>query len=153
MRSKLIGQSALRKIVGSILSSNLSSREIIDFSHELINSPELGFELAQALRLSMRVLEDEPSMHFEATATEPPWLSVILDRIQKSKLPKREIIGLLPQRYIGHISPLTQQKMSLKDLLLRAFENASQANINSFIRKIGMESEPDPYLTGIEKKN
>jgi hypothetical protein len=43
--------------------------------------------------------------------------------------------------------------MSLKDLLLRAFENSSPANINSFIKKIGMGTEPDPYLTGIEKKN
>lgn len=153
MRSKLIGQSALRKIIGSILSSNLSSHEIIDFSHELMSNHEFGIELAHALRLSMQVLEEEPSMYFEPVASEPPWLPVIMDRIQKSKIPKREVIGLLPQKYIGHISPLTQQKMALRDLLLRAFENASQANINSFIRKIGMESEPDPYLTGIEKKN
>lgn len=153
MRSKLIGQLTLRKIVGSILSSNLSDSEIIDFSHELMSNPEFGFELAHALKHSIRVLEEEPSLNFEPIASEPPWLAIVMDRIQKSKIPKREVISLLPQRDIGHISPVTQHKMSLRDLLLRAFENSSQARINAFIRKIGVESEPDPYLTGIEKKN
>lgn len=153
MRSKSIEQSILRRAVGAILSSSLSSREIIDFSNELVHSPNLAYDLAQALRMSMQVLDVEPVVHFEPLGQEPPWLPLIVDRIQKSKLPKRAIIELLPQRHIGHISPMTQQKMSLKELLLRAFENASQSTINSFIRKIGVESEPDPYLTGIEKKN
>ncbi|WP_228892972.1 hypothetical protein [Pseudoduganella aquatica] len=153
MRSKFIGQSVLRRIVGSILSSNLSSREILDISRELTQSPELAFDLSRALRLSMQALDEEPDMHFESIASEAPWLPMLIDRIQRSKIPKKEIIGMLPQRHIDRISPATLQKMSLKDLLLRAFENSSPANINSFIKKIGMGTEPDPYLTGIEKKN
>lgn len=153
MRSKFIGQPVLRKVVGSILSSNLTSREIIDLSRDLMHSPELAYEIARALRLSVEVFDEEPNMRFEPVTSEPPWLTMVVDRIQKSKMPKREIIELLPKRYIDHISHATLQKMSLRDLLLRAFENTSQSNINSFIRKIGMDVEPDPYLTGIEKKN
>lgn len=153
MKSKLIGHSVFRKIVGSVLSSGISSSELEDFSLELMSNPDLAYEFAHGLRQCLHILDETPTSHFESTPSEPPWLIEIINRIQKSKIPKKDIIRFLPQKNISHISPGTLQKMGLREILLRALENSPQSTINLFIRRLGVESEPDPYLSGIEKKN
>ncbi|MDN2704482.1 hypothetical protein O0881_21100 [Janthinobacterium sp. SUN100] len=156
MKKNNLENNTIRKIVGLILSSDISSIEIHMLSSELINSRDLSIELGNALKKSIQALENSSdtkpkNLKIDNNNYEISSITNLMEKIQDRKISKKVVISALPKNTFSNISQNSLLKMSLRDLLNRAFENSSENTINSFIRKIGIDSEPDPYLAGIDK--
>lgn len=150
-------QNIIRRMAGSILASNLTAKEINLVSNELIKDRTFSTELGESIRKSMLAFDINPytetkKYKIDDLQNETNWIDSTMSKIQEKKISKKDIIEALPTNTFSNISKNSLIKMSLRDLLLRAFTNPNQSTINSFIRKLGIENEIDPYLAGIDNK-
>lgn len=143
----------IRKIVGSVLSSDMTNKDIDYFSDDLIHDREFSFELGHALRMSLYALEAktdyDPDMYYSRSRS---WLTDIVDIIQEKHISKKEVIMAIPPNLINDISFSSLIRQPLIDILERTLEKAPKKLIDEFISNLGIRIEQDPYLAGIEKK-
>jgi hypothetical protein len=146
-------QEIMRRIVGAILASGLSSENIAIFSDELMSNVELSFELGVLLRKHMEIIGTNSPEGLSGNAdVAPPWLSLMFDSVARKGLSKRELISLIARFKKLDVSMTTLQRFGVREILIRTFEDSSAKEISAFLKLINGDITSDPYLKGIEQR-
>lgn len=146
-------QEMMRRMIGAILASGFSSHDIYSLSEEMISNPTFSYEIGRLLRKHLELVGIDPPQRYSGVDNKDPgWLASAIEMVERRGLTKKELVSLIQRQMPLTISATTLQRLTVREILLRVFENASSAQSSSFLKNLGDRMEPDMYLKGIERR-
>ena len=141
-----------RRLIGILLASGLSDRELEALAKELGSNREFVFELSNALMVCLDVLRSAPRSAEPPEVPEGSLVDVVLDIMNTNGVTRRDVILRLGSIKSMDLTFEAMQKMSTRDILGRFFRRASRKQADDFLRFLTIGAPSDPYLKGIEKR-
>jgi hypothetical protein len=142
-----------RRIIGAILASGLTSREIDAFAADLIENPSSAVDLGLALRAHLNVLgAEQPRMLPDSQSTHANWLSAASKAMEKQGISKKELVSMILEQGVLPHSHSSLMRQSTRDLLNLYLQHSNATQSNALLKRLGSTVEPDPYLKGIEQR-
>lgn len=152
MKRNLDQREMARRILGTMLGSGLSTDEINAFADRLITDTSFALNLGFSLKRHLELLDfDVPLTAPLPTASDSYWVSEASRVIDKQRISKKKLIELALMSRILSASPTSLQRLSVREILTRIFENADDSQANEFLKRLGHNVESDPYLKGIQQ--
>lgn len=146
-------QEMMRRMIGAILASGLSSQDIYSLSEEMISDSAFSYEIGRLLRRHLELAGiDPPQRASGIDSNDPGWLASAIELVGRRGLTKKELVSIIQKQVSLPIPATTLQRLTVREILLRVFENASSAKSSSFLKSLGEKMEPDMYLKGIEQR-
>jgi len=136
-----------------VLASGLSANEINAFADQLMTDASFALNLGFLLKRHLELLEsDVPRNAPLPIASDSYWVSEASRVIEKQRISKKKLIELaLASRNLPD-SPTSLQRLSVREILARIFENMDESRANAFLKRLGYSIESDPYLKGIQQR-
>lgn len=137
----------LRNVVASVLTTQLSSREIRDLAMDLRGS--LGFELSDVLYdLSMRFSRFDMASESKRPSDEIDSLARVLENRDVSKA---QVFSIM-REIAPEAAPKTLSKFGLERMLSEFSGRASENQNKVFQKRLNALVSDDPFLRGIIKR-
>ncbi|WP_175869822.1 hypothetical protein [Burkholderia sp. BCC0397] len=153
MKNEANRQEIMRRMIGALLASGLSSRDLYLISENITRDQDFSYDLGRLLKDHLDIIGTTSPHKTSATAPkDPSWLISALEAVNRRGLSKKELISIIQKQTPLNASAATLNRLSAKEILLRAFENSSSAKISSLLNNLSEKIEPDMYLKGIEQR-
>lgn len=153
MKREANRQEVMRRMAGALLASGFSSQDLLLLSEEMISDQNFSYELGRLLRKHLELVGiDPPQRASGVVVKDPGWLASALDIVSRRGLSKKELVSIIQNQLPINVSPATLQRLTVREMLLRAFEGASNDKTSSFLKSLSGKMEPDMYLRGIERR-
>lgn len=145
--SKSARYSFLRAVLSSVLSSNMSPRDMRDVAEALRS--DLSFELSEMMYdLSVRLMHSENYYPDKSLLRGP---SLALDQIEVSGLRKMDVYDVM-REVSQDAAPRTLAKYSITRMIEEFQARASDSQWKNFEKRIRAMKSEDPFLRGISKR-
>jgi hypothetical protein len=150
MRSKSQAR-AIRKIVASLLDSDLTLRELRSVAENFSGGSSFAWELGRFLHetcIYLTDLEGRKGGEFDSANLE----ETAYDIIQRRRMSKRHVADLIAASMRDSPDSWLNSSLTVREMLAQFFDKVSESEAELFLDLLRGGQEADQYLTGIVQR-